>query len=171
MKGFRYFMAALAATILCLGVLALPTTSAAQYAPPQPVKPSEDILKKIEERKTKLETALRKFRRQRLHDTFLADIEVYYKAAVWITEHKEFYKKEYGEWTVEALERGLLRAGQLLLANETPWYYLTGSPVIHGYRSRIDGSVQPYAVTLPADYGKEFKKWRLEVVLHGRDSS
>src|SRR5207248_9880661 len=37
--------------------------------------------------------------------------------------------------------------------------------------SRVDGSVQPYAVTLPADYGKDpRKKWRMDVVLHGRDA-
>src|SRR5439155_3651075 len=39
------------------------------------------------------------------------------------------------------------------------------------YRSKIDGSVQPYAVTLPADYGKDRNTaWRLDVVLHGRDA-
>ncbi|HTU19790.1 MAG TPA: hypothetical protein VMG10_17135 [Gemmataceae bacterium] len=170
MKVSRYVMSALAAMSLSLGSLALLTTSTAQYAPPPPVKPSEEILKKIEERKNKLETALQMFRREKIHDPILADIEVYYKAAKWITEHKEFYKKEYGEWTVEALERGLIRVG-LRLDAETPWYHSTGSPVIHGYRSHIDGSVQPYAVTLPADYGKEIKKWRLEVVLHGRNST
>jgi hypothetical protein len=144
--------------------------AAAQYVPPPSEKPSEEILKKIEERRKKLENALQLFRRERVGDPILSDIEVYSKAASWITEHNEFYKKEYGEWTVEALERGLLRVGQRLMA-ETPWYNRTGSSVIHGYRSRIDGSVQPYAVTLPADYGKEIKKWRLEVVLHGRDTS
>jgi predicted esterase len=35
----------------------------------------------------------------------------------------------------------------------------------------VDGSVQPYAVTYPAAYGKDpGKKWRVDVVLHGRDS-
>jgi dienelactone hydrolase len=170
MKRSRYFLAALAAMILSVGVLALLTTSAAQYAPSPPVKPSEEVLKKIEERKTKLETALQLFRRQKIHDPILSDIEVYYKAAVWITEHKEFYDEKYAEWTVEALERGLLRVGQRLMA-EMPWYNLTGSAVVHGYRSTIDGSVQPYAVTFPADYGKEIKKWRLEVVLHGRQNN
>ena len=36
----------------------------------------------------------------------------------------------------------------------------------------IDDSIQPYAVLLPHDYGKDpKKKWRLDIVLHGRDSS
>jgi dienelactone hydrolase len=160
--------------LLCLLVALLTGSSfwiaAAQYAPPKSVEPSEEIRKKIEERKNKLDNVLRLFRRQQIKDPFLADVEVYYKAATWITEHNEFYDKRYGEWTVEALERGLIRAGQLS-QSEWPWFQRTGASVIHGYRSSIDGSVQPYAVTLPADYGKEIKKWRLEVVLHGRDTS
>ena len=45
-------------------------------------------------------------------------------------------------------------------------------PVVRAYRSRLDGSVQPYAVTYPNNYGKDLRKrWRLDVVLHGRDTS
>ena len=47
---------------------------------------------------------------------------------------------------------------------------------IRAYRSRVDGSVQPYAVTLPADLGdredakgKEILSRRIDVVLHGRN--
>src|SRR5262249_47434002 len=40
------------------------------------------------------------------------------------------------------------------------------------YRSRVDGSVQPYAVTYPHDYATtKRKRYRLDVVLHGRDGS
>src|SRR6202035_2091155 len=47
-----------------------------------------------------------------------------------------------------------------------------GKSVVRAYRSRVDGSVQPYAATYPADYGADPKTpWRLDVVLHGRDSS
>jgi dienelactone hydrolase len=168
MKVSRYFVASLPAMLLFLGALLL---ASAQYAPPPSVKPSENVLKKIEELTEKLETNLRLFRRERVQDPILSDIEIYLKAATWITQHNEFYDKKSGEWTVEALERGLLRAGRVIL-NDLPWYQRTGSAVIHGYRSRIDGSVQPYAVTLPADYGKDqLKKWRMEIVLHGRNNS
>lgn len=168
MKILRSFVTMmLAVCALCLVAIAL---TAAQYAPPPSAKPGEETLKKIDERKEKLESALRLFRREKIQDPFLADIEVYLKAATWITQHNEFYGKDAGEWTVEALERGLLRVG-LLSQGQWPWFQRTGSSVIHGYRSSIDGSVQPYAVTLPSDYGKEMKKWRLEVVLHGRNNS
>src|SRR4029077_16752239 len=73
-----------------------------------------------------------------------------------------------GAWTLEALDRGLLRARQ---AGEgsSPWLNQRGHAVVRAYRSRIDGSVQPYAVTLPAEYGKGPTRWRVDVVLHGRD--
>jgi dienelactone hydrolase len=166
MKMSRH-SATLLVLFLSLGALLLP---AAQYAPPPSVKPSEEVLKKIDERIDKLDAALRLFRREKIQDPILADIEIYLKAATWITQHNEFYDKNAGDWTVEALERGLLRAG-LVSQGQWPWFQRTGSAVVHGYRSVIDGSVQPYAVTLPADYGKEVKKWRLEVVLHGRNAS
>jgi dienelactone hydrolase len=160
--------------VLCVFVTLVAGSSfwmaAAQYAPPKPVKPSDEILKKIEERKIKLDAALRLFRREKINDPYLSDIEVYYKAATWITEHNEFYDKRYGEWTIEALERGLIRAGQVSQM-ASPWYQRAGAAVIHGYRSNVDGSVQPYAVTFPSEYGKEIKKWRLEVKLHGRQTS
>jgi hypothetical protein len=44
--------------------------------------------------------------------------------------------------------------------------------VAGGYRSGIDGSVQPYGLILPKDFGQERgKKYRVDVVLHGRDAS
>src|SRR5262249_52374481 len=95
-------------------------------------------------------------------------VEVFHRAAVWISEHNEFFQKDAAAWTLEALDRGLLRAG-LCQQGEPPPLLVPGYPVVRGYRSRLDGSAQPYAVTLPAAYGREVgKKWRLDVVLHGR---
>jgi predicted esterase len=169
MKLSRGFVAlGLAALAVVLTVAVLVAAPAAQYAPPPSIKPSEEVSKKIEERKDKLAQVLRQFRQLGVTDPVLGDIEIYYKAAEWITRHQEFYQKEAGEWTVEALERGLLRASQQA-QGEKPWYFQPGFAVVHGYRSSIDNSVQPYAVTFPADYGKDMKKWRVEVVLHGRN--
>jgi pimeloyl-ACP methyl ester carboxylesterase len=167
MKVSRYFVASLPALIFSLGALLV----SAQYAPPPSVEPSKDTQKKIEELTERLDTALKLFRREQIPEPMLADIEVYHKAATWITRHNEFYGENAGAWTIEALERGLIR-GSLVSQGQWPWFQRFGSRVIHGYRSRIDGSVQPYAVTLPANYGKDqLKKWRLEVVLHGRNNS
>lgn len=166
-RSARRFLMMFPVVALGLAAMVLP---AAQYAPPPEVKPSADILKQIEELKDKLDAELRLFRRQNIQDPVLSDIEVYLKAATWIAKHSEFYDKNAAKWTIEALERGLLRCVNMKQGGAL-WYTQTGTAVVRGYRSGIDGSVQPYAVTLPADYGKQIKKWRLEVVLHGRNTS
>jgi pimeloyl-ACP methyl ester carboxylesterase len=154
-------------------LLAATTLLAAQksYAPPPSKPPDEATTKAIAARTEQLDRALKVLRRQGVHDPGLADVEIYHKAATWIVQHNEFYQAEAGQWTLEALDRGLLRASQLA-RGETPWLHLGGYSAVRAYRSRVDGSVQPYAVTFPEDYGEnQRKKWRVDVVLHGRDPS
>jgi hypothetical protein len=100
----------------------------------------------------------------------LPDVEIYLRGAINIVRFKEFYHKDSGQWTLDALDRGLERADQLA-KGETPWTKLATRNVLRAYRSNIDGTAQPYGVTYPLDYGKDPKKtWRVDVVLHGRDS-
>jgi predicted esterase len=142
---------------------------AQDYAPPPSKPPKQAVLKEIRARKEKLAGRVDSLRRQRARDPWLADVEIYLKAATWLVEHNEFYQADSADWTLEALDRGLLRAGQAA-QGETPWLGITGRSVVRAYRSRVDDSLQPYAVTFPADYGKERgQKWRLDVVLHGRN--
>jgi hypothetical protein len=142
-----------------------------QFAPPAAKTPDEATLKAIAARTEKLGKAIEALRRQNVRDPVLAEVEIYHKAAVWIVRHQEWYTADAGAWTLAVLDRGLLRASQAA-QGEHPWLSQTGHDTVRAYRSRIDGSVQPYAVTLPADYGKDPRqKWRVDVVLHGRDSS
>jgi hypothetical protein len=103
-------------------------------------------------------------------DFILADIEIFHQAAAWIMRHNEFFQKESEAWTIEALDRGMQRAQQASRSN-FEWLKTTGRTVLRGYRSAVDGSVQPYAVTLPENYIESGKKQRLDVVLHGRDNN
>jgi hypothetical protein len=133
--------------------------------------PDAASLQAIAAKTDKLGQALLSLRRQGLRDPWLAEVEIYHKAATWIVRHDEFYQPQAYRWTLDALDRGLVRARHLA-QGEFPWVQLRGFPVVRAYRSRVDGSVQPYAVTWPADYGKDpRKKWRLDVVLHGRDNT
>ncbi|MFN4258933.1 MAG: prolyl oligopeptidase family serine peptidase [Gemmataceae bacterium] len=144
---------------------------AQDFAPPPALKLEAGQFQEIQAKTARLDKMLTALRRQGLRDPLLADVEVYHKAAVWISRHNEFYTKETADWTLAVLDRGLLRASQLA-QGEAPWLQHTGYDVARAYRSRVDGSVQPYAVTLPADYGKDpRRKWRLDVVLHGRDKT
>jgi len=156
-----------------LGTVAFTLSAAAALlfsrdsSPPPSKPPDKDVLKEITAKMEKLEAALTSLRQQGAPS--LTDVEIYQKAAAWVLRHEEFYQPEAGAWTLEALDRGLLRARQVG-EGSAPWLNQRGHAVVRAYRSRIDGSVQPYAVTLPADYGKSpATRWRVDVVLHGRD--
>lgn len=156
---------------LAVGLLFLFASGlSAQYEPPAAKLLEEAVQKAIAARTEKLATALASLRRQNVRDPGLADAEIYHKAAVWIVAHGEFYQPNFADWTLETLDRGLVRASQLA-QGEAPWLTATGQTVVRAYRSHVDGSVQPYAVTYPAGYARDRQKWRLDIVLHGRDSS
>lgn len=152
--------------------LALVVSIAVRAAPPEkPSLPDPAVLKEIDERGNKLGSALGELRRLGVPDTLLVDIEVYHKAALWAVQHGELSQHGDPERALAALDRGMLRATQAG-RGDSPWLQQAGFAVARGYRSRVDGSVQPYAVTYPPDYGKDpRRRWRLDVVLHGRDDS
>ncbi|MBM3811722.1 MAG: hypothetical protein FJW20_08810 [Acidimicrobiia bacterium] len=103
------------------------------------------------------------------HGTLLADVEVYSKAASWIMRFpEEFFNKNYLGHTLFVLDRGLQRARQLAAGNPE-WTHKSGH-IVHAYRSRVDGSLQPYAVVVPKDLPRG-KPARLDVVLHGRGAT
>ncbi|HEV3022580.1 MAG TPA: hypothetical protein VGX76_08930, partial [Pirellulales bacterium] len=159
-------MSALLAAVLGAGLV----LAQKNYAPPPSQKPDEATLKAIDAKMNKLGRVLGSLRKQGVRDPWMAEIEIYHKAADWIVRHDEFYQPAAGQWTLDALDRGLLRASQAA-QGEFPWVHQAEQPVVRAYRSRIDGSVQPYAVTFPKDYGKDLRKrWRVDVVLHGRDT-
>lgn len=144
----------------------------AQDFKPSPSKaPDAASLKTIADKTARLGKAVTSLRKQGVGEPWLADVEIHHQAAQWIVQHDEFFQPESTAWTLEALDRGLLRAA-LAAEGRFPWAHAVGHAVVRAYRSRIDGSVQPYAVTLPAAYGKDpNKKWRVDVVLHGRDKN
>lgn len=116
----------------------------------------------------KLQSAVAELRVNATAERLLPDVEIHAKAAEWIVRHAEFYRPEYASWTLEALEMGTARAKSLRDAS-VDWERTPGRKVL-AYRSAVDDSLQPYAVTLPADFGKEpEQRWPLHVVLHGRD--
>jgi dienelactone hydrolase len=151
-----------------------PTLSAQNFAPPKAYKPDQEAQKAIAAKMRRLSNMIDVLRRNKVLDPWLAEVEVYFHAAEWIVQFNEFFQKESVEWTLEALDGGMLRAGLLMQGNfnPPPWLTAAGFAVVRAYRSRVDGSVQPYAVTFPQAYGKDpLKKWRVDVVLHGRDIS
>ncbi|MBX9580684.1 MAG: prolyl oligopeptidase family serine peptidase [Gemmataceae bacterium] len=101
---------------------------------------------------------------------FYPDVAVYEKAVRWALDYKEVYdgKKDAPGATVRAvLKSGLERARQLT-DGKHPWTTATGL-VVRGYRSKIDGSYQPYGLVVPKSYDFEGDlPHRLDVWWHGR---
>lgn len=154
--------------------LFLPLTAAmsvalfAQAPPPVPsVKISPEERRQIVEKTQELDTALKALR-PKVPDDRLVDAEVYLKAAQYILRYDEFYSKTYAAQTLTVLDTGLERAREIA-TNDPKWTKRTGS-FSRGYRSRVDGSVQPYAVSIPENYTGQTPQW-LEVNLHGRGAT
>lgn len=154
--------------MLCAVAFSQPARAQA-FQSPKVILPPEETLKELTSKAETLQKLITSLEKQGVRDPAILEVEIYREAAQKILEHKEFYHAECAAWALEALQRGMLRA-RFLGGGEMPWSGGTGFPVVRAYRSRIDASVQPYAVTLPVGYGKDpSRKWRLDVVLHGRD--
>jgi len=96
---------------------------------------------------------------------FLPDLEIYHKAVDWALRHNEVFKKEEIKSAHELIAEGRARA-TAFAKGETPWTAQTGL-VVRGYRSRIDGSVQPYGMVIPAGWANG-APMRLDFWCHGR---
>jgi hypothetical protein len=165
----RCFFSCLVGCVLL--VLLAGLSSAQKYAAPPGVAPDAATLKQIGDKTRRLGLLLADLHKQHIPDRLLVGAEVYHRAAESIVQLKEFFHKDSAAWTLDALDRGTLRA-RFLAGGDAPWLHTVGQTSPLGYRSRIDGTVQPFAVTYPANYGKDLqKKWRVDLVLHGRDPS
>jgi len=100
----------------------------------------------------------------------LPDVLIYEKAVRWAIEYKEIYDGKGAKPATnvkKVLKAGLERA-KAMKDGQTPWTTQTGA-VVRGYKSKIDGSVQPYWLILPTDYDFTGKtKHRLDFWWHGR---
>ena len=106
----------------------------------------------------------------------LPDVQIFQKAVDWALRCDEFYKSNEVRIAHGLLAAGVARAVQLR-NGETPWTGATGL-VVRGFTSRLDGSVQPYGLIVPAAFVGEALEpvapahrsvYRLDIWLHGRD--
>lgn len=97
----------------------------------------------------------------------LPDVEIYHKAVRFALVYNEFFHEREIPVARELLKQGLERA-RLLAEGKAPWTSQTGL-VVRGYRSKIDGSVQPYGLVVPSSYRVDTETpRRLDLWLHGR---
>jgi pimeloyl-ACP methyl ester carboxylesterase len=101
----------------------------------------------------------------------LPDIEIFHKAAHDALTYQEFFQPKEIDSALELIAQGQRRADELAAAKtpgQSPWASASGL-VVRGYVSKIDGSVQPYGLVVPASYtDKGPARFRLDVWFHGR---
>ena len=96
----------------------------------------------------------------------LPDVQIYYNAVYYALKYDEFYSPGEVAVAQKLLRHGHDRA-KSLREGQIPWNTATGL-VVRGYRSKIDGSVQPYGLVVPASYKAGSVHHRLDVWFHGR---
>jgi pimeloyl-ACP methyl ester carboxylesterase len=94
----------------------------------------------------------------------LPDLEIYHKAVDWALRYNEVHKLTELKSADELIAEGLQRA-EAFKGGQTPWTKQKGL-VVRGYRSKIDGSVQPYGMVIPESYVGAPS--RLDIWCHGR---
>ena len=95
----------------------------------------------------------------------LPDVEIFHKAVDWALRYDEFFAPKEIATARHFLALGRERAAHLR-AGRTPWLDATGL-VLRGYRSKLDDSLQPYGLVVPADWQRT-TTGRLQVWLLGR---
>jgi len=102
----------------------------------------------------------------------IADVEVYLEAVRRPLKYDERLfagrGSTPGAYAQQTLATGMERAAQLVKGS-APWMAQSG---VRGFYSRIDGSAQPYLLTMPDNYDSEARRqYRLDIFMHGRDDT
>lgn len=133
-----------------------------------PIQPKAEELEQIRAKSEQIEGFVKELRSKHVDADLLGDVEVYAKAGRMLLEFPELFGTQNAiDHSLVVLDQGTARAKQLS-DGASPWN--AGKKQIHAYYSAIDGSVQPYAVTLPEGYDPA-KPARLYVWMHGRQNN
>jgi dienelactone hydrolase len=102
----------------------------------------------------------------------IADVEVFLDAVRRPLKYDERLYAGRGStpvsYALQTLAAGTERATQLA-GGSAPWMTHSG---VRGFYSRIDGSAQPYLLTVPENYDPAAKRaYRLDIFMHGRDDT
>src|SRR5262249_10590902 len=147
---------------LFLGVFV--AAAALQTAPPV-YHPSADETRAMEAKVSDLSARINGLRAKKADPALLADVDIYRRAAELILRFpEEFASQRFVADTLAVLDTGLARVRELD-AGAPSWPERKGH-VVRGYVSRVDGTVQPYALTIPASYDAS-KPARLDIWQHG----
>ena len=97
----------------------------------------------------------------------LPDVMIFERAVRGALDHQEFFDPKDIDKADDLIRMGLVRANHLL-AGQPKWITQKGL-VVRGYISRIDQTVQPYGLVVPATYATDHSvPTRCDLWFHGR---
>jgi dienelactone hydrolase len=127
--------------------------------------PSFDETRAIERKLADLSARVKAISAKATDPALLPDVDIYRKAAEYILRFpEEFASQAFVADTLAVLDTGLARARELE-AGAPSWPQRKGH-MVRGYVSRVDGSVQPYGLTIPDSYDGR-TPMRLDIWQHG----
>ncbi len=143
---------------LCAAALALATLAAAQTPPAAPKRiPPPGVTLTSADRaelitgaaglRAELDSLARDLAGEARLLALLPDVEIFHKAVAWSLADDTFYSSKEIAFAKHLLVEGRERAAHLR-AKKAPWLDAKGL-ILRGYRSKLDGSVQPYGLVVP----------------------
>ena len=148
---------------------AQPPAARPSAAQPASVKPTSQEMEQIQSKLAALKASMNSLRSAKAADDLLVDVEVCQRAAeLTLRIPEEFYSQQHINNALGTLNHGLERAQQLK-DGTSAWAQAKGR-VARAYRSRVDGTPQPYRVIVPTSYDGS-TPMPLYVTLHGRGNT
>ena len=150
------------------GITNAAAAAAKQAAPRSPVTPKPEDLAKLRAKLDELNAAIQSLKTAKFDDDLIVDVE----ATAWVIHNTlrvadGFPTDGTLPGLISAGNDALRRAGEIK-AGTAAWPKLKGS-VKRAYRSTVDGTAQPYTVSVPSSYDPA-KPMSLYLYLHGRST-
>jgi dienelactone hydrolase len=152
--------------LLLVSFSALAADPPAKPVPPPGVAVADADRTELQAGLSRLATSMKKLQGNPL----LPDVQIFYDAVRYALTYNEFFKPEEIGRAKELLAHGQTRADELTNGTSS-WTSATGL-VVRGYVSKIDKSVQPFGLVVPATFSpKSPHRWRLDTWFHGRSET
>src|SRR5260370_16177678 len=134
-----------------------------------PYQPTAEEQRSTQDKLAALASRVKALAARHADADLLADVDVYRKAAEWILRYpEEFYTRAYVTNTLAVINKGTGRAKELESSTAPAWAKQKGR-LVRAYVSPVDGSVQPYGLIMPEQYGG--RPVRLDVGMHGQGAT
>jgi len=165
----RYFLS----TVLVMFATAASAQDFKQLPPPG-IEIDDEIAIDLRDRVNSLRDRSQSFR-DGAKQAWITDVDALVRAVDLALEQNLFYQPAQTKQAAELLDRAESRLDSISEAEDrVAW--LGWNPtsddqpqmIVGGFRSRIDDSVQPYGLVLPAGFHPDGGPYRLDVWLHGR---